>query len=90
LTLRVEIADAENTPSRARSIAGRDALRAHVDDLLGRDMTHEVDIVAAGPDAIGYSVHCAYPDGTRVLCVATAQLRDGRIAREVAVQAWDS
>jgi hypothetical protein len=53
-------------------------------------MTHEVDIVAAGADAVGYSVRCAYPDGTRVTCVATSQLRDGRIAREVAVQAWDA
>jgi hypothetical protein len=58
--------------------------------VYARDMSHEVDLVAAGPDAIGYAVRCAYPDGTRVLCSAVAQLRDGRIVREVGVQAWDS
>ena len=53
-------------------------------------MTHAVDIVAIGDDALGFSVRCTYPDGTRVVCVATAQLRDGAIVRQVAAQAWDS
>ena len=43
-------------------------------------MTHSVEAVVVGDDALGYSIRCAYPDGTRVLCVATATLRDGRIA----------
>ena len=31
-----------------------------------------------------------YADGTKVVCSATAELRDGRIVREVGVQAWDA
>ena len=43
-----------------------------------------------GPDAIAYTLRCRYPDGTRVLCSATARLRDGVIVEEVGVQAWDA
>jgi ketosteroid isomerase-like protein len=86
----IELADSQNTPSRPRRIEGRDAIRAHLEDVYSRDMTHELDLVAASEDAVGYSVRCAYPDGTRVLCAAVAELRDGKIVREVGVQAWDA
>jgi hypothetical protein len=86
----IELVDANNTPSRPRRIIGKDALRAHFEDVFSRDLTHELDIVAASPDSIGYSVRCRYADGMRVLCVATSQLKDGHIVREVGVQAWDA
>jgi hypothetical protein len=31
-----------------------------------------------------------YPDGVRVVCVATALLVDGLIVRQLVAQAWDS
>lgn len=86
----VELVDAQNMPSQPRRLEGKDAIRAHFEDVLARDMTHEVDIVADAGDAIGYVLRCAYPDGTRVVCSATSQLRDGKIEREVVVQAWDA
>jgi ketosteroid isomerase-like protein len=86
----IELVDTNNTPSRPRRIIGKDALRAHFEDVFSRDLTHELDIVAAAPDSLGYSLRCRYADGMRVLCVATAELRDGQIAREVGVQSWDA
>jgi ketosteroid isomerase-like protein len=86
----VEIVDAQNMPSKPLRLDGKDAIRAHISDVLSRDMTHEVDIVAVGGDAAGYVLRCAYPDGTRVVCSSASQLRDGKIAREVVVQAWDA
>ncbi|MEA2271110.1 MAG: hypothetical protein QOD55_1087 [Solirubrobacteraceae bacterium] len=86
----VEIVDAQNTPSSPQRFEGREAIRAHIEDVFAREMTHELDIVAVGGDAVGYSLRCLYPDGTRVVCAATAQLQGGKIAREVGVQAWDS
>jgi|SRR4051794_15965660 hypothetical protein len=86
----LEFVDAEHTPSRPQRIEGRDAIDAHITDLFARDMTHGIEDVVVGDDALGYSLRCAYPDGTRVVCVATATLRDGRIARQVAAQAWDA
>ena len=86
----VEIVDAEHPPSDPRTLSGAAAIGEHLRDVYGRDMRHEVDIVATGPRALGYLVRCRYPGGTRVACSALATLRDGRIAREVVVQAWDS
>jgi ketosteroid isomerase-like protein len=86
----VELVDMQNTPSAPRRIMGSDALREHFADVFSRDMTHELDIVAAGPNALGYSVRCRYADGMRVLCSATAELSNGHIVREVGVQAWDN
>jgi ketosteroid isomerase-like protein len=86
----VELVDAQHTPSQPRRIEGHEALRAHLEDVFSRDMTHELDIVAASPEALGYSLRCRYADGMRVVCAATAQVRDGRIVRELGVQAWDA
>jgi ketosteroid isomerase-like protein len=86
----VEVVDHLNPPSAPRVIRGREQLRAHLDDVFARDMTHTVDIAATAPDALGYVLRCTYADGTKVVCAATAELRDGRIAREVGVQAWDA
>ncbi len=86
----IERLDAQNPPSAPTRIAGRDAIRASLEDVYARDMTHRVESIAVGDDAVGYTVRCAYPDGTRVVCAAVGELRDGRIVREVGVQAWDS
>jgi ketosteroid isomerase-like protein len=86
----IELIDAQHTPSEPRRLSGHEQLRAHFEDVFSRDMTHAVDIAAASPDALGYSLRCTYADGMKVVCAATAELRDGRIAREVGVQAWDA
>jgi ketosteroid isomerase-like protein len=86
----VEVVDHLNQPSAPRRIRGREELRAHLSDVFGRDMTHAVDVVAAAPGALGYLVRCTYADGTKVVCAASAEVRDGRIVREVGVQAWDA
>jgi ketosteroid isomerase-like protein len=86
----IEVVDHVNQPKAPRRLRGREELRAHLEDVFTRDMTHELDIFAASPGAIGYTVRCRYPDGTKVVCSATAELRDGRIVREVGVQAWDA
>ena len=61
----VEVVDHLNQPSAPRTIRGREQLRAHLEDVFARDMTHAVDIVAAAPDALGYVVRCTYADGTK-------------------------
>ena len=86
----IEVADAQNTPSAPLKVEGRDAIRAYFEDIFARDMTHEVDRVAITGDSAGFSVRCVYPDGLRVLCVATAEVSDGLIVRQLSAQAWDS
>jgi len=86
----IEIIDAVHPPSHPLRLAGREALRAHFDDVFARDMTHALDIVALTPDALGFSLRCTYAGGMKVVCGRTSVVRDGLIAREVAVQAWDA
>jgi ketosteroid isomerase-like protein len=85
----VEIVDARNTPSRPLRLEGREAIRSHLSDVFSRDMTHELELVVTDGEAAAYRLRCRYPDGLRVLCTATATVRDGRIVSEVGVQAWD-
>jgi hypothetical protein len=52
-------------------------------------MTHRLDKVVVGDDSAAYADACEYPDGTYVYCAAVLDLRGGKIARQVCVQAWD-
>jgi hypothetical protein len=86
----LQIIDAVNPPSRPREIAGRDAIAAYYDEVCGRTMTHHVAFGITEGDRLAFTQDCTYPDGKRVFCSATLELDGGRIARQVAVQAWDA
>jgi ketosteroid isomerase-like protein len=81
--------DQTNPPGSPRELRGREAIAEYNRDLTGREMTHRLDKVVVGEDSAAYADACEYPDGTRVYCAAVLDLRDGRIARQVCVQAWD-
>lgn len=85
----VEVVDKTNPPSRPLVLSGREAIREWIEDTAGRDMTHQVGNVMVDGDHASYTIDCRYPDGTRVLCMAELELRDGRIVRQRGLQAWD-
>jgi len=85
----VEVVDKENPPSRPFVLDGRDAIRAYLEDVMSRDMTHSVSGLVVEGDRASYTIDCRYPDGSKVLCLATLELRDGRIVRQRGIQAWD-
>lgn len=81
--------DKTNPPGRPRELRGKEAIAEFNRDLTGRDMTHRLDKVVVSGDSGAYSDACEYSDGTRVYCAAVLDLKDGKIARQVCVQAWD-
>jgi hypothetical protein len=83
------VVDRLNPPSRPRVLRGRTAIGEYLDDTCGRDMTHRLERVVVGAGVAAFTEACRYPDGTRVLCLAMLDLRDGLIARQTAVQEWD-
>jgi hypothetical protein len=85
----VTVVDRNNPPSRPREVRGKAAITAYWDDICSRAMTHKVDTTIADGDKLAFTQACAYPDGTKVLCVSVLELADGQIARQTAVQAWD-
>jgi hypothetical protein len=86
----VVIVDHEAQPSCPRVLHGRGEVATYLADLCGRDMTHKIDRFVFSGGGAAYLESCAYPDGTKVRCAAVLDLRDGRIARQSGVQAWDS
>ncbi len=52
-------------------------------------MTYRIENEVIDEDRVTFDVTCRYPDGKRVLCAAMLDLRDGKIVKEVAVEAWD-
>jgi hypothetical protein len=81
--------DHATPPSAAAVLSGRDAIAAQLRDVCAREMTHRVREAFVAGDRLVVQLDCAYPDGTQVRCLSLARLRDGRIAEQLLVQAWD-
>lgn len=85
----LRVIDRNNPPSRPREIKGKAAITTFWDDICSRAMTHRVDEAVSEGDRLVFSQACAYPDGTKVFCLALCELKDRQIARQTVVQAWD-
>ncbi len=85
----VRVIDRNNPPSRPREVHGKSAITAFWDDICSRAMTHEVNFCVAEGDRLAFSQACVYPDGAKVFCLAMLELKNGKIARQTVVQAWD-
>lgn len=85
----VQVIDRDNPPSSPRHIEGKSAIASYFADVCGRDMTHKVEAGVAVGNRLAFTQRCAYPDGTKVFCSTMIDLKGGKIARQVVVQAWD-
>jgi SnoaL-like protein len=77
------------TPSSPRVLRGKAEISEYLRDVCGREMTHRVENEVVGDERITFFEACEYPDGTRVLGAQSLELRDGKISRQVNVEAWD-
>ncbi|MDQ4129312.1 MAG: nuclear transport factor 2 family protein [Actinomycetota bacterium] len=77
------------TPSSPNVVRGKEQIAGYLRDVCAREMTHRVENEVVGEGRVAFQETCEYPDGTRVLAAATAELRDGVIVRQVMVEAWD-
>lgn len=82
--------DKNNPPDAPRVIRGKEAIGEHLREVCARDMTHRLERPVVADDRLAFTEACRYEDGTQVLCMATADLDgSGKIARQVAVTAWN-
>lgn len=86
----VTIVDVDHQPRSPRILSGRPEIRAWLEDVSSRDMTHKVVDPVQDADRVALTEECRYPDGTNVLCSCTARLRDGLISEQRVVQVWDA
>ncbi|HTV26304.1 MAG TPA: nuclear transport factor 2 family protein [Xanthobacteraceae bacterium] len=85
----LRIIDHDNSPSKPRELRGKAAIAAYYDDVCGRAMTHRIESGLTDGKQIAYTQVCSYPEGGKVFCAAMLELKDGKIVRQTAVQAWD-
>lgn len=83
------IVDRNRPPSSPMTLKGREAIAGFWRDVCSRDMTHRVGHEVVGAERAAFVEECAYPDGCHVMSAMTLDLRGGRIARHLTVQAWD-
>jgi SnoaL-like domain len=81
--------DRNSTPSSPMALRGKEEVGGYLRDVFSREMTHRIENEVVREDRAAFNWACEYPDGTKVLAAETVELRDGKIVRQVSVQAWD-
>ncbi|MFB6963509.1 nuclear transport factor 2 family protein [Streptomyces sp. NPDC056309] len=85
----IRVVDRDSRPSSPKILHGRDEIGRMLQDVYGRDMTHRLEQCVVQGDRAAYVESCRYADGGRVLAESMVLLRDGRIAEQILIQAWD-
>jgi hypothetical protein len=85
----MRIIDRDHPPSKPMELKGKAEIARYYEDVCGRAMTHQVESAVADAQHLAFTQACAYPDGARVFCTAMLDLAEGKIVRQVSVQAWD-
>jgi hypothetical protein len=85
----LRIVNKSTTPSSPRELRGKEEITEYLRDVCGRAMTHHIENEVVGENRIAFNEACEYPDGTKVLAATTLDLREGKIVRQVNVEAWD-
>ena len=85
----IQVVDRTHPPSSPLELRGKQAIADFWRDICSRDMTHQVIDEVIGKDRLSFDVACQYASGERVLAASMCDLHNGKIVREVTVQAWD-
>ncbi len=85
----VTLADSTNQPRSPRVLHNKGEIQAWVEEVCARDMTHDVRQTVRDDRGVAFTEACRYPDGTNVLCASLIEIKNGLIASQIGVQAWD-
>lgn len=86
---KVTIADKVSQPGAPRVLDTHDEIKAWLEDMYARDMSHSVNHTVKDDSGAAYTQACRYPDGTNVLCATVIELDGGLISGQTVVQVWD-
>jgi ketosteroid isomerase-like protein len=86
----LRIIDHDNPPSKPWEIKGKQAIASYFDDVCSRAMSHHIESSVTNGQTLAFTQACTYPDGTKVWCAAMLDIKDGKIVRQTAIQAWDA
>jgi ketosteroid isomerase-like protein len=78
-----------NRPSGAQRVQGRPAIEEMMHEIVSRNLEHRIEDSVVGENRFAFTERCTYPSGEQVMSTVICEVRDGRIARQVGVEAWD-
>src|SRR5918911_1689226 len=84
----VLIVNRETPPSSPHVLHGREQIAEYLKDACGRDIRSRIENKVVGEERIAFNEACEYSDGTRVLSATTLEVQNGKIVRQVSVEAW--
>jgi SnoaL-like domain len=85
----ITIANKISQPAGPRVLRTREEIKAWLDDVYSRDMTHKVQHRVSDDTGAAYTLACRYPDGTNVLCATVIELDGGVISGQTVLEVWD-
>jgi ketosteroid isomerase-like protein len=85
----VTINNKVSQPGSPRLLRTREEIQAWLEDVYGRDMTHEVKHRVLDETGAAFTQACRYADGTNVLCATVIELEGGAISRQTVLEVWD-
>ncbi|MCW8381703.1 nuclear transport factor 2 family protein [Streptomyces justiciae] len=86
----IRIVDRNTQPSNPRVLHGRSEIGEMLEDVYSRDIkAHKLEKCIMQGDQVAYTESCEYSDGVRVFAESMITLRDGKIAEQIMLQAWD-
>jgi SnoaL-like domain len=85
----VTINNKVSQPGAPRVLHGRGEIKAWLEEMYARDMTHKVQHRVHDDTGAAYTQACRYPDGTNVLCATVIELDGGVISGQTVLETWD-
>ena len=76
-------------PRSPEILRGKTAIARHLRDVCSQNIKAEVTRQVFGDDGMAYLLSLEYPDGRRLMCATLLEVSNGKIAKEVGIQAWD-
>jgi SnoaL-like domain len=76
-------------PGSPRVLRTREEIKAWLEDVYGRDMTHAVRHRVLDDTGAAFTQACRYPDGTEVVCATVIELDGGAISGQTVLEVWD-
>ncbi len=85
----VRIVNRRTPPSSPHILNGKEGIAEYLREGYAMEMEHRVENEVIDKNRVAFYTACQYPEGSRVLYAATLEVHDGKIVREVGVEAWD-
>jgi ketosteroid isomerase-like protein len=85
----IRVVDRFHPPSSPMTIRGKNAIQAYFGDIFKRDLFHKIESEVVSENRVAFTDTCQYANGSKVIANEICELRDGKVLKQVTVQAWD-